>query len=120
VINDLRELCFWYELSAVPSHQVIAQTLQDAADALQCKALSPEAAQALITVWQPFVGREAAIGDPPTMMRMQDDTIGVLEYAVKDLGRLLDKATDDDKPRIAARLCEQVAILEKHKGMCDG
>lgn len=117
--TELRELCAWYEWCTVPSYKVVAEVLQDAADALCIRALSPEAAEALLAAWQAFVGREAAIGNLPAKMNAPDDdavTVGVLRYAVEDLKRMLAAAPDADKPRLAQPLREQSANLAKREG----
>jgi hypothetical protein len=111
---QLRELCACYEW-AEPPNLPVAGVLQNATDAFPVGALSPEAAKALITVWKPFVGREAAIGNPPKMIALQDDTIGALMCAVKDLRRMLNEASEDSKPRLAELLRQQASILEKHE-----
>ena len=112
--EQLRELCAWYEWAEPPNLRV-AGVLQDAADAFRDGALSPEATEALIAVWKPFVGHEAAIGNPPKMVPLQDNTIGALKCAVKDLRRMLNEASEDSKPRFAELLRQQASILEKHE-----
>lgn len=117
-IIELRQLCAWYEWGTVPSYKVVAEVLQDAADALRVHALSPEAAEAMLAAWQPFVGREAAVGNLTAKMNAPDDdavTVGVVRYAVEDLKRMLVAAPDADKPRLAQLLHRQSANLAKHE-----
>ena len=114
---ELRESCAWYEWGTVPSYQVVAEVLQDAADARQVQALSAEAVEALLSAWRPFVGYEAAVGNLPPKMNAPDDetVVGVLRYAVEDLKRMLVTAPDADKPRLAQLLRKQSANLADHE-----
>lgn len=114
VVAELRELCAWYEWGNGPHYPVIAETLQNAADAVRVHALSLEAAAVLIECWRPFVGREAAVGNlPPSVERKE--RIAVLRYAVEDLTCMLEAAPAADKPRMAKLLRKQIAILEQNE-----
>jgi len=112
--QQLRELCARYGWSVVPSDRVVAQVLQDAADAYQMHALSNAATVVLICVRQPFAGREAAVGNCPASVE-QLERIASLQCAVKDLQRPMDKAHDQDKPHRGHLLLTQAAILEGHE-----
>ncbi len=92
--------------------------LQDAADAVRIRALSGEAADALIAVWQPFVGLEARVGKPPPTVRAEDVKLRMLRCAVDDLKRWLAEAPEDSRQRFAELLAEQERILEGYRGGC--
>lgn len=65
---------------------MVASVLQDAADAVKEGALSPEAADALITVWQPFVGLEARVGNPPPVLERIQPDLGTRLFIQRLLG----------------------------------
>ncbi len=114
--EKLRELGSWYEWST-PPNLVVASVLQDAADAVQVRALSAEAAIALIAAWQPFVGLEARVGNPPPAIQSENVELGVLKYAVKDLGKKLKEAkTPEDRRRLTKLLNRQIATYERAGG----
>ena len=113
-IDTLRELCAWYEWGTQPHYPVIAEVLQDAADAVQCHAMSLEAAAVLIQVWGHFVGREAAVNNPPPSHE-QTERVAVLRYAVEDLTRMVEKAGPDKKRTLARLLREQLNGLEREE-----
>jgi hypothetical protein len=115
--QKLRELAAWYEWSE-PPNLVAAAVLQDAADAVRTRALSGKAADALIAVWQPFVGLEARVGNPPPTVRAEDVKLRMLRRAVDDLKRWLAEAPEDSGARFAELLAEQERILEGYRGSC--
>jgi hypothetical protein len=93
---------------------MVASVLQDAADAVQVRALSAEAATALIAAWQPFVGLEAQVGNPPPDIEPENVELGVLRVAVKDLGKRLKEAeTPEDRRRLTKLLNRQISIYER-------
>ncbi len=114
VVDDLRELCAWYEWGSQPHYSVIAEALQDAADAVRVHAMSLEAAAVLIHVWGHFVGREAAVGNALPSYE-QNERIAAIRYAVADLTKMLEAAPEAEKPRLAKLLREQLSILDKQK-----
>jgi hypothetical protein len=100
---------------------MVASVLQDAADAVQVRALSAEAATALIAAWQPFVGLEAQVGNPPPDIEPENVELGVLRVAVKDLGESLKEAeTPEDRRRLTKLLNRQIAIYERAGDKRDG
>ena len=99
-------LAAWYEW-AEPVNQRVAGILQDAADAVREKALSTEAAEALIAVWQPFVGLEARIANAPSTIQPESADSGALASAVKDLGRMLQEAKTPQGRRFLTKLLNQ-------------
>lgn len=112
--QELRELCAWFEWGSQPHFPVIAEVLQDAADAAQVCAMSLEAAAVLIQVWGHFVGREAAVGNPPPTYG-EAERVEVLRYTAQDLLRMFDGADETDKPRLATLLREQNQTLKRHE-----
>jgi hypothetical protein len=110
------ELAAWYEWATPPQLEA-ACALQDAADAVRCHALSYEAADALLTIWQPFAGLEAQIGNPPRLRLVEpepDGELAMLRQAVTDLGRMVDAAkTPEERDRLKVLMREQVAIYHR-------
>lgn len=113
-VMQLRELCAWYEWGSGPHYPVIAEALQDAADAVQAQAMSVEAANVLIRVWGHFVGREAAVDNPPPSCE-QTDRVELLRCAVEDLTRMVEQAGPDKKRQLARLLREQLEVLEREE-----
>lgn len=112
--TELRRLCFWYECSQRPSAKIVAEVLQDAADAVQYRALSPDAADMLIAVWAPFADREASAGNPPPSVT-QVQRLATIRAAVADVTRMVKEAAPEKRPALARLLREQLEILEREE-----
>jgi len=110
------ELAAWYEWATPPQLEV-ACVLQDAADAVRCHALSYEAADALLAIWQPFAGLEAQVGKPPKLRLVEpepDGKLAMLRQAVVDLGQMVDAAkTPEERDRLKVLMREQIAIYQR-------
>jgi hypothetical protein len=104
--DDLRGLCAWYEWGDQPE---LARVLQDAADALCVRALSPEAADALIAVWQPFAGLEAQVGNQPKLMELAKSEDEMRRGVVADMRRMVGNETNPAaRVRLTRLLDEQI------------
>jgi hypothetical protein len=110
------ELAAWYEWATPPQLEA-ACALQDAADAVRCHALSYEAADVLLAIWQPFAGLEAQVGHPPKLRLVEpepDGELAMLRQAVTDLGQMVDAAkTPEERDRLKVLMREQVAIYQR-------
>lgn len=110
------ELAAWYEWATPPQLEA-ACALQDAADAVRCHALSYEAADTLLAIWQPFAGLEAQVGNPPKLRLVEpepDGELAMLRQAVTDLGRMVDAAkTSEERDRLKVLMREQVALYQR-------
>lgn len=105
-IDELRELCAWYEWSEPPD-LAAASVLQAASDAVSASALSVEAADALIAVWQPFVGLEAYVGNRPPSYTVATSEEELQRSIVADLRSLIARETNP------ARRVHLVGLMEK-------
>lgn len=105
-IDELRQLCAWYEWSEPPDLGA-ASVLQAAADAVSAGALSVEAADALIAVWQPFVGLEAHAGNRPPSYTVATSEEELQRSIVADLRSLIARETNP------ARRVHLVGLMEK-------
>jgi hypothetical protein len=105
-IDELRELCAWYEWSEPPD-LAAASVLQAASDAVSASALSVEAADALIAVWQPFVGLEAHAGNRPPIYTVATSDEELQRAIVADLRSLIGHETSSAKCVHLARLMEK-------------
>jgi len=115
--TELRELCAWYEWGHRPNVEV-AGVLQDAADAMRVRALSPAAAKVLIAAWQPFAGLEAQTGDSPELMTVANTEHEVLRGILAHMRRMVTRETHPAKRVHLAKLLEkQIQILEG--GRCE-
>jgi hypothetical protein len=104
--SRLRELCAWYEW-ADPPNLPVAGVLQDAADAVRVKALSTEAAQALIVAWQPFAGLDALVGKPPELVTVANTETELQRAIVADMGRMVAAEPHSTKRVYLARLTDE-------------
>ena len=102
--DKLRSLCAWYEWGDQPE---VARALQDAADALRVRALSPEAAEALLAAWQPFAGVEAQVGNQPEMMAVAENEVEFQRGIIAHMRRLVAKETHPAKRVHLVRLLEE-------------
>jgi hypothetical protein len=107
----LRRLCFYYELGDKAD---AANALQEAADAVAHGALSADAADALVAVWQPFVGVEAQMGRHPQVYKVAHRETELQRAVVADIRRMITRTTDHAKRLHVTRLLkEQIQILER-------
>jgi hypothetical protein len=104
--GELHELCCWYEWSEPPDLEA-AGVLQDAADAVRVRALSPEVADALIAVWQPFAGLEAQVGKQPEMMAVAENEVEFQRGIVAHMRRLVGNEKHPAKRVHLVRLLEE-------------
>jgi hypothetical protein len=104
--TELRELCCYYEWSE-PPNLAAAGALQAAADAVKNDTLSPDAAELVVALWQPFAGLEARVGHVPPVFVTADTEEELQRHIIADMRRMFVRETNPAKRAHLVELMEE-------------